>query len=140
MKKEVSCGAIVYKVVHDCYYFLVIQNKNSQSYGFPKGHMESDESFQETAMREVLEETGINIEIISDKHYTSSYQFNAFWDNQMIEKEVHLFAAKALNFNIKHQSEEIISALWLEADEVLDLLTYKNDQEIFKKILKELNL
>ena len=138
--KEISCGAIVYKKINNKTYFLIIQNINSKSFGFPKGHLEKDETLKEAAIREVLEETGINIEIISEKHYTSSYKFVAFWNNEEIDKEVHIFLAKAINTNITHQKEEVLSAVWLEEDEVLDLLTYANDREIFEKAIKENNL
>ena len=59
---ERSCGAIVFKEMEGALYVLVIQH-GAGHWSFPKGHMEAGESEHETAIREVAEETGIEIEI-----------------------------------------------------------------------------
>ena len=59
MKNEKSCGAIVElngKI-------LLIKQQKSGNYGFPKGHVLPNESEIETAIREVKEETNVDIEI-----------------------------------------------------------------------------
>jgi 8-oxo-dGTP pyrophosphatase MutT (NUDIX family) len=52
-----KCGIIMYNM--DTKKYLLVYGKKSQKWGFPKGHMEKGESEEETARRELFEETGI---------------------------------------------------------------------------------
>lgn len=60
---EKSCGAVVYRHYGDTVEYLTVKSKAFGHWGFPKGHVEEGESEQESAKREVLEETGLNIAI-----------------------------------------------------------------------------
>ena len=133
MVKEISAGAICYKIVNNMYYFLVIKHKNGNHYSFPKGHLNKDESLFECAIREVKEETNIDIKIVNENFTTNTYLMpNGNY------KEVYYFLAKALNDNIKTQDEEIINAKWLNKEETLKTLTYQNDKVMFFKYTQSL--
>ena len=54
MIKEKSCGAVVYKIVNNQYYFLIEKMKRGH-FSIPKGHVEKGESGLETAYREIKE-------------------------------------------------------------------------------------
>ena len=73
MIKEKSCGAVIFN--EDMTKVLLIKH-NRGHISFPKGHQEKNETDKETALREVKEETGINIEIISEKSFHVSYSPN----------------------------------------------------------------
>ena len=49
MKKEKSCGAVVYKYQNNQLLFLLIKSKKGHHFSFPKGHVENDETEVETA-------------------------------------------------------------------------------------------
>lgn len=74
MKVEKSCGAIVYTKEKDNIKYVIIRSKEG-IYGFPKGHMEGEESEVETAVREVLEETGLNVQLINGFRTEDSHTF-----------------------------------------------------------------
>ena len=57
---ENSCGAVVFRDIRGEVRYLLIKNKRSAHWGFPKGHIEPGETKEETALREVLEETGLH--------------------------------------------------------------------------------
>ena len=60
MKHEISAGAVVYAYKHTtCYYLLLLYE--SGYWGFVKGKSESGETLEQTAVREIAEETGIEI-------------------------------------------------------------------------------
>ena len=61
MTFEKSCGAIVYRKHHGNTEILLIKHINSGHWSFPKGHMEQGESETETALREIKEETGLDV-------------------------------------------------------------------------------
>ena len=61
-----SCGAVVYRQKSDCSQILLVkQFASDNAWGIPKGHMESGETYTETAIRETKEEAGIDIQIIT---------------------------------------------------------------------------
>ena len=57
MNNEKSCGAIVYRKFHGNTEILLIRHIKSGYWSFPKGHVEGDEPEEETARREITEET-----------------------------------------------------------------------------------
>lgn len=129
MINEFSCGAVVYKVEENETKYLIIKQRYTNHYGFPKGHMEKNETKEETAIREVLEETGINVELNVNRFEVIYYE-----PRPNIKKEVTYFLAKAINYNAIYQVEEVLEVLWLNEIDVLKILTYDNDKEIFNKL------
>ena len=63
MMHEKSCGAIVYRKYHGNTEILLIKHINSGHWSFPKGHVEEGETEEETAKREIMEETGIDVNL-----------------------------------------------------------------------------
>lgn len=61
MFHEKSCGAIVYRRFHGNIEILLIKHINSGHWSFPKGHVENGETEMETAKREIMEETSIDV-------------------------------------------------------------------------------
>ena len=127
MKKEKSCGAIIFNEGK-----VLVVKQTSGFYGFPKGHVEIGETEKETAIREVKEETGLDIKIISDKRYTQSYIVK-----ENVHKDVVFFIAKLENNNEKRQVEEIEEILWIDINEVENILTYDSLKELWKEAKKD---
>ena len=126
-KMEKSCGCII---INDDKVLLIKQTKGH--WGFPKGHVEKDETEIETASREVNEETNLDVEIDASKRYTMKYTT----DNGKI-KEVVLFIAKCIGGEIKAQECEIDDIMWLDFDKAVEMITYDNTRELFREILKK---
>ena len=62
---EKSCGAIVYTVENGVIKYLLVE-ENSGFHSFPKGHLENEETEEQTAIREIKEETDLEVELITD--------------------------------------------------------------------------
>lgn len=135
MTNEKSCGAVIFRKVQDHYQFVVVQQKHGLHFGFPKGHVEVNESESMTAIREVKEETGLDIEILSEFKEKTSY-----FPKQGVSKEVVYFLARAITFELTHQESEISNAQWVDAANVLSRLTYTSDQEVFIRLLQKANI
>ena len=122
---ERSCGAIVFRKINDDYRYLVIKNKRSAHWSFPKGHVEEGESDEETALREVLEESGLHIEIIPGFITTSEYLIQG-----KVEKTVNIYVAKTSDTNTKIQESEIEDYSWLSYEQAIKRLKFENDKKI----------
>lgn len=133
MLHEKSCGAIVYRKSHGNTEILLIKHLNSGHWSFPKGHVEEGETETETAMREVKEETGIDIII-----YPTFREIVSYSPKKDTHKDVVYFLAKAKNFNCVPQEEEIAQVKWVEIDRALSILTYENDKVIVTKAKSEI--
>ena len=128
---EKACGAVVYRILNGRIHYVIIQQQEG-FHGFPKGHVEKNETEIETAIREVKEETNLDVEIDANKRYTMEYV-----TDKGTLKQVVLFIAKCTGGEIKAQECEVNDIKWLDFDEAMQTITYDNTRELFKKILKE---
>ena len=128
MIKEKACGTIII----DGKKVLIIKQKQG-FYGFPKGHMEENETEIETAIRETKEETNLDVLVDETKRYSTNYVIE-----NKIDKEVVYYLAKPLNSNIIKQESEIKDILWVDIDKVVDILTFDNLKELWGKVLKDI--
>jgi 8-oxo-dGTP pyrophosphatase MutT (NUDIX family) len=135
MTKEKSCGAVIFRKHQDKYQFVLIQQRYGLHFGFPKGHVEKNESERMTAKREVLEETGLEVVI-----YDHLKEKTRYYPRQGVIKDVVYFLARAVTNEFKPQEEEIADAQWVDASDVLEKLTYKTDKEIFVSLSKKANI
>ena len=128
MLHEKSCGAIVYRKFHGNTEILLIKHVNSGHWSFPKGHVEFGETEVETAQREIMEETGIDVIIDSSFRETVSYS-----PKRGTQKVVVYFLAKAKNSDYIPQEEEIADIKWVEIGRAQSVLSYENDKSIVAK-------
>lgn len=125
---ERSCGAVIYRIINDEVRYLLIKNRRSSNWSFPKGHMEDGETLEDTAIREVLEETGMHIEIIPGFSSKSEYTIQ-----NRIQKTVMIFAANTSDTQTRIQHEEIEDYTWLPYERAYDSLKFDNDKTILKE-------
>ena len=129
MKKEKSCGSLVFSDDK-----ILIVKHNLGHWDFPKGHVENNETEEETAIREVKEETNIDIEVDSRYRYVIAYS-----PKKGVIKDVVYFLGKATSFNCKNQEEEIELVEFVPISEALEKLTYDNARKVLQKLLNDLN-
>ena len=126
MKKEKSCGAVVFRREKDGLVFLV-ETMALGHISLPKGHVENGETEEETAHREIREETGLDVRIDTRFRHTITYS-----PRPGVEKDVVFFAAEAEAGDITPQPEEVRKAAFLPMDEAMRILTYASDREVLR--------
>ena len=135
MINEKSCGAVVWRRGNDGkVYILMIRHRHGGNRSFPKGHMERGETEYMTAVREVYEETAVQIRIHSDFRETVHYS-----PMPGVEKEVVYFLTETKQEEIRPRAGEIAKVEWVPVEEVENSLTHENDKIIFRAAMKKLN-
>ena len=124
-----SCGIIPFRRNGNEKEFLVLLQTN-HFWSFPKGHMEAGETETETALRELLEETGLTATLVPDTRTLSEYAMPP-----LRRKQVVLFLGE-VNGNVTPQEEEIRSYRWVKAGELKDDL-HPNIYEACKRLTGE---
>ena len=125
MQHEKSCGAIVYRKFHGNIELLLIKNQNGGHWSFPKGHVEGTETEEETAVREIMEETGIQVALDTSFRHVITYA-----PKKETTKDVIYFLARALTYDYTPQEEEIAQINWVEINHATSILSYDNDRQL----------
>lgn len=134
MKKEKSCGAVVIKEENGKIKFLIIK-QHDEYWHFPKGHVEEGETEEETAIREIKEETNIDVEI--DNRFRKVITYSP---KENTIKDVVFFIGKAKSNDLIIDKSELLEAKWVNAKEVENYFEYEDNKEVFKAALKYLGV
>lgn len=134
MVEATSCGGIV---IFRGKILLLYKNMHNKYEGWvlPKGTVEEGETFEETALREVKEESGANASIVKyiDK---STYVFNIPGDE--VHKSVHWFLMMGESYYSKPQKEEFFcDSGFYKYHEAYHLLKFSNEKDILEKAYNE---
>lgn len=130
MPQEQSCGAVVFRRRKDEIKFLVLHYEAGH-WDFPKGNREKNEKEEQTALREIKEETGIeDIKFIDNFRETITYYYKQ--EQESVFKEVIFFLAQSAEEEVKLSAEHIGYA-WLSYDNALKKLTFNTSKELLRK-------
>ena len=133
--RERSCGAVVYTGDGENRRYLVIR-MNLGHCGLPKGHIEKYETEEETAIREVKEETGVEITLVEGFRKSVEYSLSA-----RTRKESVYFLGRFDGDDVKIQEAEVSSYRLCPYEEARRLITYENDRVILdeaEKLISEM--
>ena len=129
MNFEKSCGALVF-TREDGEIRYVIQRSLEGVYGFPKGHMEPGETEEETALREIREEAGLNVRLIPGYRETVEYPLPK---KPGTMKRVVYFLAEYENQPLVPQPEEIMSAVLMAYEDAMVVLPYEYQKRMLAR-------
>ena len=133
MKYEFSAGGIVYK--KNGGQTLILVSKHSQHHGwvFPKGLIGDNienEKKEDTAVREVKEETGIEAEIEKEVKPVSYWYV---WDGTKKKKTVYYYIMRFTGGDINEHDDEMEEVEWIDYNSVSEKLTYPSDKKAWEE-------
>jgi 8-oxo-dGTP pyrophosphatase MutT (NUDIX family) len=129
---EVSAGGIVFRRLagEGAKYLLIRDSYNN--WGFPKGHLEGDESPAEAAIRETAEETGLDHLVLHGPIRVIDWHFR--FRGRHIHKYCHFFLFESPEGEVCPQVDEGITACqWRPLNEALETLSYDNARGVLKR-------
>lgn len=125
---EKSCGAIVFYRAPEEVKVLLVKNKNGKYWSFPKGHVELGENERQTAVREIKEETDLDVKIHPGFRETSDYcPFGR------VRKRVVFFLAESFTDKVHIQESEIDYFIWVNFKQAREMCCYENDLRVIDK-------
>ena len=131
-EQEVSAGGIVFRRDRSGTPRFLLIRDSYRHWGFPKGHLEDDESPAEAAERETHEETGL-IELIPHgpiKLIDWHFRFRG----RYIHKYCHFFLFESPRGDpVPQTAEGITAARWETLDKALDVLSYDNARGVLRR-------
>ena len=128
--EAVSAGAILFRDTRGHREYLLLKSRPGD-WEFPKGGVEGEEELQQTAIREVQEEAGVeDFRLVDGFREDYSYVFEA--NGTTIHKTVHLFIARSFEASAE-LSREHRDMQWRDYEQAINTITQDGPREIFER-------
>ncbi len=128
-----SFGIIPLMKEDDKWKVLLILHQEGSHWSFPKGRRQDDELPLQSALRELKEETGLDVDrLLQDTPLLETYKFRR--KDAIVHKTVHYFPA-LVSGTLKLQEEEIRDARWLKLEDAPTLLTFAEARSLCRQVI-----
>jgi 8-oxo-dGTP pyrophosphatase MutT (NUDIX family) len=128
-----SAGAVILREIEGKLKIALAQHAHTtNSWVLPKGHVEAGETIEQTALREIYEETGLeNVQLIT--HLGTIMRESPKSNGDVEEKTIHLFLAYAPGNSHPQLPTDprFIEVSWFSLQEALKLLPYESERAFF---------
>ena len=126
----VSAGGVLFRPGAPAGFQIVLVGRSAQgTWGLPKGTPSEGESLEQTALREVAEETGIEPKLVSP---LGAIQYYFVARNTRFHKMVHFYLMEAVGGDTSQHDHEYDLVEWFDLDEAIERLSYPNEVEMVR--------
>jgi 8-oxo-dGTP pyrophosphatase MutT (NUDIX family) len=132
-RTERSAGGVAFRSQGDGFDIAIIRTHEGR-WQLPKGWIEHGEPAEQTAVREVREEAGIDAEVVAPLG-TIEYWYRSTYDPEpaRVHKFVHVFLLRYLRGSTDDHDDEVTEARWAPIDDALDMLSHKDERDMVKR-------
>jgi 8-oxo-dGTP pyrophosphatase MutT (NUDIX family) len=133
--RAVSCGGIVVRRGEEGPELVLGRRQRedrTSAWSLPKGTPSGDESIEQTALREVTEETGLDVRILAP---VGPIEYWFMQRGTRIHKTVHYFLMEAVGGDIGRHDHEFQEVRWVPLEEARTLMSYPTEREIVEQAL-----
>lgn len=128
MRQESSAGAVIFQIKDEKILFLLL--KYPTYWGFAKGWIESGESEQQAALREIREETSLIVDLIPGFSFRQNWMFRH--EGELIKKQAVFFLAQVPSDPQVKISDEHDDFRWVTLQDSLKLMKVKNNKQMIQ--------
>jgi 8-oxo-dGTP pyrophosphatase MutT (NUDIX family) len=128
-KSDEAAGGLVVRRDADAVsvVLIAVARESSLRWSLPKGHYKKRETPEQAALREVREETGLEVEIVAPL-VTIDYWFVE--KRVRYHKFVRYFLMRATGGRLEDHDDEVVEARWFDWDEAVRRMTYANERDV----------
>ena len=129
----VSAGGLVIRAVAGQPEIVVGRRKRERDgyvWSLPKGTPEEGETREETALREVREESGLEVRILS---YFDAISYSFVRTGERLEKTVHYYIMEAIGGSFEQYDKEFDELRWVRMDEAVRLLDFQTESGLVQR-------
>jgi len=142
-KEQVSAGGVAFRTDEGRIEIAIVLIVPEMRWQLPKGIIDKGETAEEAASREVLEEAGIETDVLASIDKTE-YWFMSDREGERTRyhKFVHWFLMRYRSGDVQNHDHEVAEARWVTFDEALKMLVFKNERDVVEKasgIIQSLN-
>jgi len=133
-EKAIAAGGVIFRNTNVSLEIVLVSRNKDNLWALPKGRPENEETPAETAIREVKEETGLDVEIIE---YIGDVKYS-FMDSKRkkIDKVVQYFLMIPVGGCFDQHDQEFDDVNWYDVHYASKILTHKNQVHIIDKAVK----
>jgi 8-oxo-dGTP pyrophosphatase MutT (NUDIX family) len=111
--------------------------RGNLAWGLAKGLVEPGEKPEEAAVREVREETGLEVEI---RQPLGEISYWFVWEGERIHKRVTFFLMEAVGGDLSRHDREMEDVVWVPLSEALRRASYKSEQDVLRRAAEALHV
>lgn len=137
LRKQTSAGGVIFKKNESGFQIILISVRNGQAWCLPKGIVDKGETTEETALREVSEETGLTGRII-DKLGDINYWYYIKEENIKCRKKVYFYLMEYVSGDTADHDIEVDEAVWFPLETALKKVSFKGDRTMIEKTIDKL--
>jgi len=134
-ERAISCGGIIVRQVSDGPE-IVLGRRDREgdrvTWSLPKGTPDKNESTEQTALREVNEETGLEVRIVAP---VGPIQYFFTQRGKRIHKTVHYFLMEVTGGDMANHDREFDEVAWVSIAEARSLMSFQTEREIVEQAL-----
>jgi 8-oxo-dGTP pyrophosphatase MutT (NUDIX family) len=138
-RSEVSAGGVVYRRGNDDAVDLALAARRTRrgqlAWGLAKGAIEQGESDEQAAVREVLEETGLEAEVEAD---LGDIRYFYVWEGVRVRKRVHFFLMRTTGGDVANHDTEMEDVRWFPLTTAVKRAAYKGEREVIERAANRL--
>jgi 8-oxo-dGTP pyrophosphatase MutT (NUDIX family) len=135
-RDEHSSGGAVVTVRGGAPHVALIATRGKTRWGLPKGAVSEGETSEQAALREVLEETGLQAEIVKPLE-TIEYFFRA--GDTLIRKRVDFYLMRYLGGELTPQLSEVDDVEWVELSEAIGRASFESEKKLLTAVLQDVS-
>jgi 8-oxo-dGTP pyrophosphatase MutT (NUDIX family) len=137
-RNEVSAGGVVYRREGDAIEMALAARRTRRgdlAWGLAKGAIEPGESEEQAAVREVLEETGLEVDVEAD---LGDIRYFYVWEGVRVRKRVHFFLMRMTGGDVADHDTEMEDVRWFALRSAVKRAAYKGEREVIERAVERL--
>jgi 8-oxo-dGTP pyrophosphatase MutT (NUDIX family) len=137
-RSEVSAGGVVYRREEESIEIALAARRTRRgdlAWGLAKGAIEPGETEEQAAVREVLEETGLEVDVESD---LGDIRYFYVWDGVRVRKRVHFFLMRMTGGDVEDHDTEMEDVRWFPLPSAVKRAAYQGEREVIERAIERL--